>query len=240
MPLRDVTRKGTNLVVRRRDPELNTNGARYLEDPPSNISRDRGQMNALPPARHAISDKTRCQWMITHMDVKRYATAELVLEIVGLKEIAERLGVKPQTAAAWRHRGLLPPPDGTVSGAPAWRWEVIEDWARHTGRVGAVAEFAADSTPGWRVMDGARVQIRAGVVVLEVSKPFPQPLPDGRTEKRVRFRAAVDGQWYEVTYDRYMRGTGELSLEQVGRALLAAAAAIGAIVVIGEAAKGKQ
>jgi hypothetical protein len=34
-------------------------------------------------------------------------------DIVGIKEIAEQLGRKPQTAALWRHRGLLPKEEGS-------------------------------------------------------------------------------------------------------------------------------
>lgn len=41
------------------------------------------------------------------------------LRIVGIKEIAERLGVRQQTAAMWNWRGLLPKPEGLVSGHPA-------------------------------------------------------------------------------------------------------------------------
>lgn len=54
---------------------------------------------------------------------------------VGAAEIAQRLGVKPQTVHTWRQRGILPAPRWTVSGQPAWDWEEIEDWARRTGRV---------------------------------------------------------------------------------------------------------
>lgn len=54
---------------------------------------------------------------------------------VGLAEIAERLGVRRQTANAWRHRGLLPEPRWTVSGAPAWNWSDVEVWALTTGRL---------------------------------------------------------------------------------------------------------
>src|SRR5690349_20262217 len=111
------------------------------------------------------------------------------IDIVGLKEIAERLGKKPQTAAAWRYRGLLPPEEGTVSGAPAWTWATIERWARETGRLGGVAEFVVDRTPGWRVMDGTPVEITAGVVVQKVSPPFPHQLLDGRLQNRLRFLA---------------------------------------------------
>jgi hypothetical protein len=160
------------------------------------------------------------------------------LDIVGLKEIAERLGKKQQTAAAWRYRGLLPPEEGTVSGAPAWNWATIERWARQTGRFGGVAEFVMDQTPGWRVMDGVPVQITAGVVVRQVSGPFPHQLPDGRLQNRVRFLAAIDDQWYELAHDAYLKGTGAASDgSRVGKAILAAGAIIGAIIVAGEASK---
>jgi hypothetical protein len=159
------------------------------------------------------------------------------MDIVGIKEIAERLGVKQQTAAAWRHRGLLPDQEGTVSGAPAWSWGTIEHWARYTGRLGGVAEFVAERTQGWRVMDGTEVQITAGVVVQQVSQPFPHQLPDGRVQQRVRFLAAVDSQWYELPNDAYQKGIGAASDDSVGKALLAAGAILGAIIIAGEASK---
>lgn len=54
---------------------------------------------------------------------------------VGIAEIAGRLDVKRQTVDQWRHRGLLPEPEWTVSGNPAWKWQTIERWARDTGRL---------------------------------------------------------------------------------------------------------
>jgi hypothetical protein len=53
---------------------------------------------------------------------------------VGCTDIATRLGVKPQTVQMWHWRGLLPEPDWTVSGAPAWDWNNVHEWARSTGR----------------------------------------------------------------------------------------------------------
>jgi hypothetical protein len=160
------------------------------------------------------------------------------IDIVGVKEMAERLGVKQQTAAAWRHRGLLPPPEGTVSGAPAWTWATIERWAMETGRFGGVAEFVAERTSGWRLIDGAAVEIMAGVVVRQVSAPFPQPLTAGRLENRIRFMAA-DGQWYELAHSAYLKGIGAADdgASRLGKALLAGAAVFGAIVVANEASK---
>jgi len=54
---------------------------------------------------------------------------------VGLAEIAQRLGVKPQTARVWRTRKVLPEPRWTVSGQPSWNWPDVEAWARETGRI---------------------------------------------------------------------------------------------------------
>lgn len=54
---------------------------------------------------------------------------------VGLKEIADRLGVKRQTANVWHFRKLLPEPRWVVSGSPAWDWQEVKDWARQTGRL---------------------------------------------------------------------------------------------------------
>lgn len=55
-------------------------------------------------------------------------------EVVGLPEIAERLGVKRPTVDMWRHRGVLPEPSWTVGGRPAWSWPQVEAWAVETGR----------------------------------------------------------------------------------------------------------
>jgi hypothetical protein len=71
-----------------------------------------------------------------------------------------------------------------------------------------------------------------------VSSPFPQPLRDGRVERHVRFLAAVDGQWYQVPHDAYLRGTGAVgAASQVGKALLAAGATLGLILLADQASK---
>lgn len=54
---------------------------------------------------------------------------------VGLIEIADRLGVQRNTVDVWRQRGVLPDPDWTVGGRPAWNWPTIEQWARDSGRL---------------------------------------------------------------------------------------------------------
>ncbi len=54
---------------------------------------------------------------------------------VGLVEIAVRLGVDRATADQWRLRHLLPEPDWTVGGRPAWDWPKIQAWAGRTRRI---------------------------------------------------------------------------------------------------------
>lgn len=55
---------------------------------------------------------------------------------VGGLEIAGRLGVRRETVAMWKQRGLLPAARWTVSGEDAWDWaRDIEPWARGTGRM---------------------------------------------------------------------------------------------------------
>jgi hypothetical protein len=199
------------------------------DGPPSLGSRFTAEDSAALGLCQQTIDKTRVSFLYC---------GDVSLDVVGLKEIAERLGVKQQTAAAWRHRGLLPPPEGKVSGAPAWQWRTIEEWAAETGRLGGCAEFVA-STSGRRVIDGAEVEIGPGVVVRQVSQPFPQPMEGGRVESHVRFEAASDGRWYQLSHDAYLRGIGaaETTAARLGKALVVATAAVGAIVVLSEAAK---
>lgn len=54
---------------------------------------------------------------------------------VGLAEIAERLGVQPNTAHAWNKRGLLPEPRWRLAIGPVWDWRDVEAWARETQRL---------------------------------------------------------------------------------------------------------
>lgn len=102
-----------------------------------------------------------------------------------------------------------------------------------------MVEFIVDKTDGIRVLDGALVEITAGVVVRQVSPPFPQQLPDRRVEQRVRFLAAVDGQWYELPHQIYLRATGAAGDDRFAKALIAAGAVAGAIILVGEASKGR-
>lgn len=52
-----------------------------------------------------------------------------VTDLVGMLEIADRLGVERQTVRAWRQRGLFPEPVAVVSRTPVWRWRDVQRWA---------------------------------------------------------------------------------------------------------------
>jgi transposase-like protein len=68
-------------------------------------------------------------------------------ELVGVSEIARRLGVSQQAVSAWIARGWPPGKRGakpvkppkpigpTVSRVTAFRWRDVERWARATGRL---------------------------------------------------------------------------------------------------------
>ena len=71
-------------------------------------------------------------------------TSPKTCEPVGAFEVAGRLGVRRETVATWKQRGLLPPPRWTVSGQDAWDWnEDILPWAIKTHRT----DNKEDSTP---------------------------------------------------------------------------------------------
>lgn len=81
---------------------------------------------------------------------------------VGIPEIAVKLGVKRATVDQWLQRRLLPPPDWTVGGRPAWNWPTVRRWAEETGRIEVVtiAELAAEI--GDRIATPERVARFAG------------------------------------------------------------------------------
>lgn len=66
-------------------------------------------------------------------------------DVVGVKEIAERLGVEPQVVRLWKHRGLLPEPDWSVGGRPAWLWSRFDGWQLPGSRVVVIEQAPADA-----------------------------------------------------------------------------------------------
>jgi hypothetical protein len=61
---------------------------------------------------------------------------------VGVVEISERVGVRQQTVAQWRVRGVLPPPRWIVSRQPAWNWPDIEAWANDRRSIGQPDQYS--------------------------------------------------------------------------------------------------
>ena len=52
-------------------------------------------------------------------------------KLVGVKEIAELLGIDRATVATWRHQNRLPRPDYKLSGNPIWFEAEIVFWVHN-------------------------------------------------------------------------------------------------------------
>jgi predicted DNA-binding transcriptional regulator AlpA len=61
--------------------------------------------------------------------------ASLGVELVGLKEIAEMLGVSKQRAGQLAEQSGFPAPLGEISAGRVWRRSDVESWARREGRI---------------------------------------------------------------------------------------------------------
>lgn len=96
--------------------------------------------------RYSSTDYDRCPWCGSKA---WYANGEAdPVDPVGSRDIAERIGVKAQTVAQWKLRGIMPEPRWQISGLPVWRWCDIEKWAQDTGRMYAGDE--GDPGTGWK------------------------------------------------------------------------------------------
>lgn len=49
------------------------------------------------------------------------------MNLVGLKELSELLGVPYETLKVWKNRDRLPKPFQVISGTPVWDWDESED-----------------------------------------------------------------------------------------------------------------
>lgn len=87
-------------------------------------------------------------------------------DLLGFREIAALLGVKYGTVRQWKWRGTgdtnLPEPTATVGGSPAWRRDLIEAWAKSTGRLptgepGIELRHGTNGTGPQRWKDGKRL-----------------------------------------------------------------------------------
>jgi 5-methylcytosine-specific restriction enzyme A len=58
------------------------------------------------------------------------------MDLIHLPEVARRLGIQYATARRWVSKGNFPPVEVVPGKAPVewWRWNVVEAWARQTGR----------------------------------------------------------------------------------------------------------
>ena len=55
--------------------------------------------------------------------------------VVGVAEIAEHAGVKPDTVQQWRIRNLdFPAPEHMLAMGPVWKLSVVVAWLEKTGR----------------------------------------------------------------------------------------------------------
>lgn len=52
------------------------------------------------------------------------------MTLLGLAELAARLGMPPATVRQWSRRGKLPPPDQQLAMGPVWTEATIERWER--------------------------------------------------------------------------------------------------------------
>ena len=57
-------------------------------------------------------------------------------ELLGSREVAELVGLKPETIWVYTSRGMLPEPDQETARQKLWRQDTIIRWAseRHIGR----------------------------------------------------------------------------------------------------------
>lgn len=57
------------------------------------------------------------------------------MNLVTTHQIADKLGVKPDTIRQWRHRNLqFPDPVRRFENVPVWEWADVQEWAKATGR----------------------------------------------------------------------------------------------------------
>jgi predicted DNA-binding transcriptional regulator AlpA len=107
---------------------------------------------------------------------------------VGIPEIADKLGVKRATVDQWIQRGLLPPPDWTIGGRPAWNWPTIRRWAAGTGRIVA----PLDSRPLYgQLADALAEQIQRGELAPGQLLPSEPYLMGNHDVSRGTVRAAM-------------------------------------------------
>lgn len=71
------------------------------------------------------------------------------LDLVGVKEIAERAGVTRDAVHKWRerHPRSFPAPVAELSQGPVWDWRKVAEWLAQTGRGRKKSEPSGDMNP---------------------------------------------------------------------------------------------
>ena len=70
--------------------------------------------------------------------------------LLGVREVADFLVVKPRTVNQWVFRGLLPEPDVALHATRLWKRSTILRWAGDTGRL-SCSVLCAEYEMRWRV-----------------------------------------------------------------------------------------
>lgn len=71
-------------------------------------------------------------------------SGEMMIELVGVAEIAERAGVQPSTVHAWRDRhDDFPVPMAALKAGPVWSWAAVDRWLQVRPPMGRPARYDA-------------------------------------------------------------------------------------------------
>jgi hypothetical protein len=96
------------------------------------VIEDDDGTRALVPAgggdkKHFVGDAS----LLEPLDVPTTLPGGLRIQLVGVREIALRSGVQPDTVRKWRQRHEdFPPPLVNLAAGPVWSWEAVERWLR--------------------------------------------------------------------------------------------------------------
>lgn len=87
------------------------------------------------------------------------------MELVGLAEVADLLGVTKQNVANWRsRRDDFPQPIATLKSGPVWSTQAIAEWATREGITVSLQDVAAaDEEPTRRAIIVAMMNMKGGV-----------------------------------------------------------------------------
>lgn len=88
------------------------------------------------------------------------------MDLVGVAEVAEMLGVSKQVVANWRARkGGFPPPTAMLKAGPVWTGKAVVDWATEQGMTvrTAAATVEVGTQPDRRAITAALMNMKGGV-----------------------------------------------------------------------------